>query len=106
MTAAIAIIVLAISVLPFIYRVREVEKKRVALCILAGICPDCGRPTITDCAITCGSWLTRYRCTPGIECSSCNVRRRLPARVRDHRIEQAIAAAKAIDQRSNVRRVK
>jgi hypothetical protein len=85
---------------------RDVERKRVASCILAGICPDCGRPTLSDCSIARRQWPIGYWCVPGTECSSCNVRRRLPVRVRDHRIEQACAAAKAIEQRTTFKRVK
>jgi hypothetical protein len=81
------------------------EEERVSSCILDGVCPYCGRPTLIDANVVRGFWPICWL-VPAAGCTTCSVKRRLPARVRDHRIEQARAAAKAMEQRANFRRVK
>jgi hypothetical protein len=102
-------VILGIGAAAILFRLvifRWTEAERVAACVRDGICPDCGRATLVDAQIVkgCMGWFLRYG--PGIECTSCNVKRPLPKAVRDERIRAARESKQVDKQRSNFRRVK
>lgn len=94
----------AIALIGSVAMFRALERERVTSCLLDGICPACGKATIVDTTYAHGSRWAGYDYEPAIECSSCNVKRPLPERVRDARIKAAREEKRLQKERAQAQR--